>query len=116
MAEFAFLSFAVSSIVRVMDYRWDPETDGASDSYTEIYYEAHIENGVTNGFLATAVFIIICVTCDRYFAIVHPTFYLQHRAQGRGSHSPQFDVVVAFFCGMVLQVPRCSEIKTKILL
>ena len=42
----------------------------------------------------------------RYFAIVHPTFYLHHRATARGAHSPQFDVVLAFFCGMVLQVPR----------
>ena len=66
VAEFAFLSFAVSSIAHVMDHRWDEETDGGSESYAEVYYEAHIENGVTSGFLAAAVFIIVCVTCDRW--------------------------------------------------
>ena len=71
MAELAFLSFAVSSIVRVMDHRWDEDTNGASDSYGEIYSEAHIENGLTSGFLAAAVFIIVCVTCDRCEPVCH---------------------------------------------
>ena len=42
----------------------------------------------------------------RYYAICRPTFYLQHRANGSGTHSPNVDVFMAFFCGQILQIPR----------
>ncbi len=104
MAEFILLSFTISSIVHIMDHKWDPQTEGGSESYTEIWYEAHIENGLTAGFFAAAVFIVVCLTIDRYLAICHPTFYLQHRIRRKDSvgNSPYLDVALAFICGQVL--------------
>ena len=39
---------------------------GGSSSYVEMFYEAHVENGLINGFFAASVYIIVCMTMDRY--------------------------------------------------
>jgi len=65
VADIAFLCFAISSIVHIMDHKWDSTTGGGSESYVEIYYQAHIESGLTSGFLASAVFLMLFVTLDR---------------------------------------------------
>ena len=41
---------------------------GGSSSYVEMFYEAHVENGLINGFFAASVYIIVCMTMDRYCA------------------------------------------------
>ncbi len=58
-----------------------------------------------NGFLAASVFIIVCMTIDRYVAICRPARYLQRRG-GRGGLAAVFDILLAFYAGLILQVPR----------
>ena len=41
---------------------------GGSSSYVEMFYEAHVENGLINGFFAASVYIIVCMTMDRYYS------------------------------------------------
>jgi len=69
VADLSFLVFATSSIIHIMDHKWDSDTNGGSSSYVEIFYQAHIEDSLTAGFLASAVFLMLFVTLDRYFIL-----------------------------------------------
>ena len=65
MADLAFLIMAVSSIIHILDDQAEEREQGGSDNYVEMYYEAHLENGIMTGFLAASIFLIVCVTIDR---------------------------------------------------
>ena len=52
--------------------------------------------------------------CFRYFAICRPTFYLRHRAS-HGNSSPLVDIVLSFYSGLILQVPRFLDTRREIL-
>ncbi len=70
LADLAFLSFAVASIVLNMDLRWEDsqEVQQESPHYLEIFYLARIDRIATNTFLTAAAFLIVCVTIDRSIA------------------------------------------------
>ena len=61
VADLASLSFASSNIINILMHH---NTDG-SKNYIAIYYMAHFENALINGFLSSSVFIIVCMTLDR---------------------------------------------------
>ena len=50
----------------------------------------------------------------RYFAICRPTFYLRHRASF-GNSSPLVDIVLSFYSGLILQIPRFLDTRHEIL-
>ena len=54
-----------------------------------------------------------CYNC-RYFAICRPTFYLRHRAS-HGNSSPLVDIVLSFYSGLILQIPRFLDTRQEIL-
>ena len=52
------LLIALISIIHTVD---EPN----KSHYLQMVYEAHLEEGLTNGFLAASVFLIVCMTLDR---------------------------------------------------
>jgi putative exporter of polyketide antibiotics len=64
VADLCFLAFAVSSIIHVLDNGKEKEQGGLTN-YIQMYYQAHFENALVNGFLASSVFIIVVMTIDR---------------------------------------------------
>ena len=64
IADLAFLVFAVSIFVNKLS-KYEVESDG-DDNYVAFYYRVHFELPIANSFLAASVFIIVCMTLDRY--------------------------------------------------
>ncbi|XP_059083889.1 probable G-protein coupled receptor B0563.6 [Tigriopus californicus] len=106
VADLCFLCFAVSGIIHVFQNQADRKEYGGNINYIKLFYEAHFENGIINGFLASSVFIIVMMTIDRYLAISHPTLYRRRRSSNSPLNSPIIDIGLAFYAGMVIQAPR----------
>jgi hypothetical protein len=62
VSDLGFLSFAISKIVDILN----SHNVEASQNHDALYYSVHFETPIINGFLSASVFIIICMTLDRY--------------------------------------------------
>ncbi|CAM1324283.1 Uncharacterised protein g8630 [Pycnogonum litorale] len=87
------LVFAIPLIARI--------TGVHLKSYYFAIYHAYFELALLNLFLSTSVFIVICVTVDRFFSICLPTKY-------KDIHTPKrsrIAVILSFVSAILLYIP-----------
>lgn len=76
-----------------------------SGSYAQAYFHAHLMMPLLNCFMAWSVYIIICMTVNRYISIYMPTYFQR-------IHTFKNAYVAIFFSfmgGVILHVPLCFE-------
>jgi hypothetical protein len=80
-------------------------TPECTPSYAKAYFHAHMMMPMLNSFMAWSVYIIICMTVNRYISIYLPTYFQR-------IHTFK-NAYVAIFCsfmgGVLLHVPLCFE-------
>ena len=99
-----------------------------SHHYNFVFYESKLQEAFINGFSSTSVFLVVCMTLDRYyiilicivvmsvlsiflryFAICEPILYSNFKKQS----NPIIEVLGCFFIGLLIHIPYCftSSIK-----
>lgn len=65
---FGMLSTLTSNIYQspFREYFVTSPVDLGSYSYAVEYYRAHFQNAIVNGLVASSIFIVVCLTLDRY--------------------------------------------------
>jgi hypothetical protein len=79
----------------------------ASENYSTAFYQAHLELRVINSFMASSVYIIICMTVNRYISIYRPTHFQRiHTFKNASIH-----ISLSFMSGILLHIPLCFQNK-----
>ena len=72
-----------------------------SRSYTTAYFQAHLELPLLNSVMASSIYIIICMTVNRYISIYKPT----HFQRIHTFKNAYIAILFSFIGGCVLHVP-----------
>lgn len=102
------LGLAVSNLcvliiaIPALNYLTAPE---CSSNYAKEYFHAHLMIPLLNSFMAWSVYIIICMTVNRYISIYMPT-YFQRIHTFKNAYTAIF---LAFLGGVLLHVPLSLE-------
>ena len=73
--------------------------------YTTAFYQAHLKLPLINSFMASSVYIIICMTVNRYISIYKPTqFQRIHTFK-----NARISIVASFLSGILLHIPLCFQ-------
>jgi len=72
-----------------------------SDTYAEAFFLAHFEIPMLNSFMAASVYIIICMTVNRYISIYHPT----HFQRIHTFKNAYIAIAFSFAGGIMLHIP-----------
>merc|ERR1719391_808555 len=76
---------------------------GLEGGYITAFYQAHMELPLTNLFLVNSVYIIICITVNRYIAIYEPfKFQKIHTLK-----NARLCLSFSFICSVLLHIPFC---------
>jgi hypothetical protein len=81
--------------------------DLAGQDYLTAFYQAHLALPLINAFMASSVYIIICMTVNRYISIHHPTQFKMFHTELKAKLS----IAVSFLGGMLLHLPLCFQNK-----
>jgi hypothetical protein len=81
--------------------------DLAGRDYLTAFYQAHLALPLINTFMASSVYIIICMTVNRYISIHHPTQFKMFHTEPKAKLS----VAISFLCGTLLHLPLCFQNK-----
>ena len=74
-------------------------------SYTTAIYQAHFKIPLINSFMASSVYIIICMTINRYISIYMPT----HFQRLHTFKNAQIHISLCFLAGVLLHIPLCFQ-------
>jgi hypothetical protein len=74
-------------------------------AYPTAFYQAHLELPLINSFMASSVYIIICMTVNRYISIYRPT----HFQRVHTHKNARISIAASFLGGIVLHVPLCFQ-------
>ena len=72
-----------------------------SQSYSTAFFVAHFEIPMLNSFMAASVYIIICMTVNRYISIYHPT----HFQRIHTFKNAYIAIAASFAGGVLLHIP-----------
>jgi len=78
---------------------------GDSGDYTMAFYQAHLELPLINAFMASSVYIIICMTVNRYISIYRPTHFQRIHTH----KNAKISIAASFLGGIVLHIPLCFQ-------
>ena len=78
---------------------------GDSGDYTTAFYQAHLELPLINTFMASSVYIIICMTVNRYISIYRPTHFQRIHTH----KNAKISIAASFLGGIVLHIPLCFQ-------
>merc|ERR1719361_2557383 len=82
-------------------------TTATINSYSTAFYLAHLMVPLINSFMASSVYIIICMTVNRYISIYKPTqFQRIHTFKNASIH-----ITLSFVAGILLHIPLCFQNK-----
>ena len=77
--------------------------------YTTAFFTAHLMFPLINSFMASSVYIIICMTVNRYISIYKPTdFQRLHTLK-----NARVSISLSFFFGIVFHIPLCFQNKVE---
>ena len=79
----------------------------AGRDYLTAFYQAHLALPLINTFMASSVYIIICMTINRYISIYHPTHFKKFHTESKA----KFSIAVSFLGGLLLHLPLCFQNK-----
>ena len=68
-------------------------------------YQAHFKIPLINTFMASSVYIIICMTINRFFSMWMPGFFREFHT----TRNAVISVVVCFLFGSILHIPLCFQ-------
>ena len=74
-------------------------------SYITAIYQAHLKLPLINSFMASSVYIIICMTINRYISIYRPT----HFQRLHTFKNAQIHISLSFVFGILLHIPLCFQ-------
>ena len=81
-------------------------SEGFEDgSYTTAFYQAHLMVPMINSFMASSVYIIICMTVNRYISIYQPSQFQRIHTH----KNARISIVCSFTGGVLLHVPLCFQ-------
>ena len=75
--------------------------------YTTAFFQAHLMLPLINSFMASSVYIIICMTVNRYISIYKPTDFQRLHTQKNARAS----ISLSFFFGIIFHIPLCFQNK-----
>lgn len=75
--------------------------NNGSQNYATAFFMAHLEIPMLNSFMAASVYIIICMTVNRYISIYHPT----HFQRIHTFKNAYIAIVASFAGGVLLHIP-----------
>jgi 7 transmembrane receptor (rhodopsin family) len=78
---------------------------GDRGDYTTAFYQAHLELPLINAFMASSVYIIICMTVNRYISIYRPTHFQRIHTH----KNAKLSIAASFLGGIVLHIPLCFQ-------
>ena len=77
--------------------------------YTTAFFTAHLMFPLINSFMASSVYIIICMTVNRYISIYKPTdFQRLHTLK-----NARVSISLSFFFGIIFHIPLCFQNKVE---
>ena len=76
-------------------------------NYITAFYQAHMKLPLINSFMASSVYIIICMTVNRYISIYRPT----HFQRVHTFTNAQIHIGISFLAGILLHIPLCFQNK-----
>ena len=77
--------------------------------YATAFYTAHVMFPMINAFMASSVYIIICMTVNRYISIYKPTdFQRLHTLK-----NARVSISLSFFFGIIFHIPLCFQNKVE---
>uniref|UniRef100_A0A0K2VEW3 G-protein coupled receptors family 1 profile domain-containing protein n=1 Tax=Lepeophtheirus salmonis TaxID=72036 RepID=A0A0K2VEW3_LEPSM len=81
--------------------------NGKSDNsnYYGAFFQAHMEIPLLNSFMASSVYIIICMTVNRYISIYKPTHFQRIHTY----KNARIAITCSFLGGTLLHIPLCFE-------
>ena len=74
-------------------------------AYPTAFYQAHLELPLINAFMASSVYIIICMTVNRYISIYRPTQFQRVHTH----KNARISIAASFIGGIVLHIPLCFQ-------
>merc|ERR1719499_2794873 len=75
--------------------------------YATAFFTAHLMFPLINSFMASSVYIIICMTVNRYISIYKPTdFQRLHTLK-----NARLSISLSFFFGIIFHIPLCFQNK-----
>jgi hypothetical protein len=74
-------------------------------AYPTAFYQAHLELPLINAFMASSVYIIICMTVNRYISIYRPTQFQRVHTH----KNARISIAASFLGGIVLHIPLCFQ-------
>ena len=75
--------------------------------YTTAFFQAHLMLPLINSFMASSVYIIICMTVNRYISIYKPTDFQRLHTQ----KNARVSISLSFFFGIIFHIPLCFQNK-----
>ena len=76
-----------------------------SPSYLRAYFQAYLMMPLLNSFMAWSVYIIICMTVNRYISIYMPTYFQRIHT----FKNAYVAILGSFLGGLILHIPLCFE-------
>ena len=73
--------------------------------YCTAFYQAHLKLPIINTFMASSVYIIICMTVNRYISIYKPTQFQRIHTH----KNARISIFSSFFGGLLLNIPLCFQ-------
>ena len=100
------LALAVSNLcvlITAIPGLYDIYTGLEDGTYTTAFYSAHVKLPLINSFMASSVYIIICMTVNRYISIYRPSQFQRIHTH----KNARISIVCSFAGGMLFHIPLC---------
>jgi len=104
------LGLAVSNLcvlISALPALFDMSSGLGGGHYTTAFFQAHLMLPLINSFMASSVYIIICMTVNRYISIYKPTDFQRLHTQKNARAS----ISLSFFFGIIFHIPLCFQNK-----
>ena len=106
------LGLAVSNLcvmITAVPALFDISSGLGGGHYTTAFFTAHLMFPLINSFMASSVYIIICMTVNRYISIYKPTdFQRLHTLK-----NARVSISLSFFFGIIFHIPLCFQNKVE---
>ena len=102
------IGLAVSNLcvlINAVPALFDISQGFSGGSYATAFYQAHLKLPLINSFMASSVYIIICMTINRYISIYRPTQFQRLHT----SKNAQIHISLSFLAGIFLHIPLCFQ-------
>ena len=100
------LGLAVSNLlvlISALPGLYDISSGLKDGSYTTAFYQAHMKLPIINSFMASSVYIIICMTVNRYISIYKPTHFQRIHTH----KNARISIIASFVGGTLIHIPLC---------